>query len=51
MGEVSICAIRQVAGRHDGPPGEHVAYTINVGELLHALGASEGGVDVHWRRV
>lgn len=51
MGEVSRCIIRQVAGRRDGPTGGLVAYTVNVGELLHALGASEGGVDVHWRRV
>lgn len=49
MGEVSRCIIRFAAGRCDGPAGGHVSYTINVGELLHALGASEGGVDVHWR--
>lgn len=36
-------------GARDEPPGELVAYTVNVGELLHALGTREGGVDVHWR--
>lgn len=48
---VSTCVIRYAAGRRDGPAEEFVAYTVNVGELLHALGASERGVDVHWRRV
>lgn len=48
---VSKCVIRYAAGRRDVQPGGLVAYTVNVGELLHALGASEGGVDVHWRRV
>lgn len=41
--------LQHVAGGRDGPRGELVAYTINVSELLHALGAREGGVDVHGR--
>lgn len=35
--------------RFDTWSGEHIAYAVNVSELLHALGAREGGVDVHRR--
>ena len=44
-----MCIIRRVEGTRSGPPGNLISYTVNVSELLHALGASEGGVNVHWR--
>lgn len=50
---VRMCTVRvrHVAriSESNGVPGElFVTYMVDVSQLLHALGACERGVDVHW---